>query len=82
MASLLGRKYPNWLNFSEKFDPQHKVEDSDILSHVGKLWKEFKSTLKIRYYKEMVQEGQPVKEIYENSLFGVHDDQWKWLVER
>ncbi|MBA0849331.1 hypothetical protein Goshw_014493, partial [Gossypium schwendimanii] len=64
------------------FDLQGKVEDSNILSHVGKLRKEFKSTLKIRYYKEMVQEGQSVEEIYENNPFGVHDDQWKWLVER
>ncbi|XP_052882224.1 uncharacterized protein LOC128290561 [Gossypium arboreum] len=66
----------------EKFDLQGKVEDSDILSHVGKLWKEFKSTLKTRYYKEMVQEGRPIEEIYENNPPGVHDDQWKWLVER
>ncbi|KAH1030772.1 hypothetical protein J1N35_042946 [Gossypium stocksii] len=53
-----------------------------ILSHVGKLRKEFKSTLKSRYYKEMVQEGRPIQEIYENNPLGVHDDQWKWLVER
>ncbi|PPE02579.1 hypothetical protein GOBAR_DD00404 [Gossypium barbadense] len=58
------------------------VEDSDILSHVGKLWREFKSTLKTRYYKEMVQEGRLVEEIYEKNPFGVHDDQWKRLVER
>ncbi|KAG8480897.1 hypothetical protein CXB51_025477 [Gossypium anomalum] len=55
----IGRKRPNWLNFSiqlqglKKFDLQGKVKDSDILSHVGKLRKEFKSTLKTRYYKEM-----------------------------
>ncbi|PPR98367.1 hypothetical protein GOBAR_AA22302 [Gossypium barbadense] len=41
----------------EKFDLQGKVEDFDILSYVGKLQKEFKSTLKTRYYREMVQEG-------------------------
>ncbi|KAK5825083.1 hypothetical protein PVK06_019885 [Gossypium arboreum] len=45
----------------EKFDLQGKVEDSDILSYVGKLQKEFKSTLKTRYYREMVQEGRPVE---------------------
>ncbi|PPR92873.1 hypothetical protein GOBAR_AA27807 [Gossypium barbadense] len=45
----------------EKFDLQGKVEDSNILSHVGKLRKEFKSTLKTRYYKEMVQEAQSEK---------------------
>ncbi|PPR85334.1 hypothetical protein GOBAR_AA35360 [Gossypium barbadense] len=39
----------------EKFDLQGKVKDFDILSHVGKLRKEFKSTLKSRYYKEMAQ---------------------------
>ncbi|MBA0841287.1 hypothetical protein Goarm_003786, partial [Gossypium armourianum] len=39
----------------EKFDLQGKVEDSNILSHVGKLWKEFKSTSKTRYYKEMAE---------------------------
>ncbi|KAH1098196.1 hypothetical protein J1N35_015117 [Gossypium stocksii] len=66
----------------EKFDLQGKVEDSDILSHVGKLRKEFKSTLKTRYYKEMVQEGRSIEEIYENNPPGVHDDQWKWLVDR
>ncbi|KAG8479239.1 hypothetical protein CXB51_029833 [Gossypium anomalum] len=66
----------------EKFDLQGKVKDSDILSHVGKLRKEFKSTLKTRYYKEMVQEGRPIEEIYENNPPSVHDDQWKWLVER
>ncbi|TYH06000.1 hypothetical protein ES288_A08G123300v1 [Gossypium darwinii] len=66
----------------EKFDLQGKVEDSDILSHVGNLRKEFKSTLKTRYYKEMVQEGRLIEEIYENNPPGVHDDQWKWLVER
>ncbi|MBA0550772.1 hypothetical protein Golob_021688, partial [Gossypium lobatum] len=59
-----------------------KVEDSNILSHGRKLRKEFKSTLKTRYYKEMVQEGRFVEEIYENNPLGVHDDQWKWLVER
>ncbi|PPS02295.1 hypothetical protein GOBAR_AA18364 [Gossypium barbadense] len=64
------------------FDLQGKVEDSDILSHVGKLRKEFKSTLKTRYYKEIVQEGRPIQEIYENNPPGVHNDQWKWLVER
>ncbi|KAK5772126.1 hypothetical protein PVK06_048397 [Gossypium arboreum] len=53
--------------FHEKFDLQGKVEDSDILSHVGKLQKEFKSTLKTRYYEEMVQEGRPIEEIYENN---------------
>ncbi|TYH66348.1 hypothetical protein ES332_D06G116700v1 [Gossypium tomentosum] len=37
----------------EKFDLQGKV-DSDIFSHVAKLRKEFKSTLKTRYYKGMV----------------------------
>ncbi|KAK8371272.1 hypothetical protein V6Z12_A01G235000 [Gossypium hirsutum] len=61
----------------EKFDLQGKVKDSDILSHVRKLRKEFKSTLKTRYYKEMVQEGQPIEEIYENNPPSVHDDQWK-----
>ncbi|KAG8480380.1 hypothetical protein CXB51_024550 [Gossypium anomalum] len=65
----------------EKFDLQGKVEDSDILSHVGKLRKEFKSTLKTRYYKEMVQEGRPIQEINENNPLGVHDDQWKWLAQ-
>ncbi|PPS01186.1 hypothetical protein GOBAR_AA19481 [Gossypium barbadense] len=65
----------------EKFDLQGKVEDSDILSHVGKLRKEFKSTLKTRYYKEMVQGGRSTEEIYENNPHGVHDDQWKWLVD-
>ncbi|MFQ6645326.1 hypothetical protein Gotur_019018, partial [Gossypium turneri] len=30
----------------------------------------------------MVQEGRPVEEIYEKNPFGVHDDQWKRLVER
>ncbi|TYG99385.1 hypothetical protein ES288_A10G191400v1 [Gossypium darwinii] len=30
----------------------------------------------------MVQEGRPIQEIYENNPPGVHDDQWKWLVER
>ncbi|TYI06275.1 hypothetical protein ES332_A10G147200v1 [Gossypium tomentosum] len=64
----------------EKFDLQGKVKDSDILSHVGKLRKEFKSTSKTRYYKEMVQEGRPIEEIYENNPPSVHDDQWKWLV--
>ncbi|KAG8503259.1 hypothetical protein CXB51_001216 [Gossypium anomalum] len=63
----------------EKFDLQGKVKDSDILSQVGKLRKEFKSTLKTRYYKEMVQEGRPIEEIYENNPPSVHDDQWKWL---
>ncbi|MBA0820339.1 hypothetical protein Gohar_021790 [Gossypium harknessii] len=66
----------------EKFDLQDKVEDSDIFSHVAKLRKEFKSTSKTRYYKEMVQEGRPVEELYENNPPGVHDDKWKWLVER
>ncbi|KAB2097959.1 hypothetical protein ES319_A01G205900v1 [Gossypium barbadense] len=66
----------------EKFDLQGKMEDSDILSHVGKLRNEFKSTLKTRYYKEMVQEGRSIEEIYENNPSGVHDDQWKWLVDR
>ncbi|XP_040970096.1 uncharacterized protein [Gossypium hirsutum] len=82
MASLLGWKRPNWLNFSENFDLQGKVEDSDILSHVGKLQKEFKLTLKTRYYKEMVQEGRSIEAIYENNPPGVHDDQWKWLVDQ
>ncbi|PPR89843.1 hypothetical protein GOBAR_AA30848 [Gossypium barbadense] len=31
---------------------------------------------------KMVQEGRPIQEIYENNPPGVHDDQWKWLVER
>ncbi|KAG8496499.1 hypothetical protein CXB51_008990 [Gossypium anomalum] len=66
----------------EKFDLEGKVEDSGILSHVGKLQKEFKSTLKTRYYNKMVQKGRPIEEIYENNPPGVHDDQWKWLVER
>ncbi|MBA0845944.1 hypothetical protein Goarm_022592, partial [Gossypium armourianum] len=39
----------------EKFDLQGKVEDSDIFSHVAKLRKEFKSTSKTRYYKEMAK---------------------------
>ncbi|XP_016733527.1 ATP-dependent RNA helicase-like protein DB10 [Gossypium hirsutum] len=69
------------LIIQEKFDLQGKVEDSDILSHVGKLRKEFKSTLKTRYYKEMVQGGRSIEEIYENNPHGVHDDQWKWLVD-
>ncbi|MFQ6642876.1 hypothetical protein Gotur_017417, partial [Gossypium turneri] len=30
----------------------------------------------------MVQEGRPVEELYENNPPGVHDDKWKWLVER
>ncbi|PPR97366.1 hypothetical protein GOBAR_AA23309 [Gossypium barbadense] len=30
----------------------------------------------------MVQEGRPIQEIYENNPPSVHDDQWKWLVER
>ncbi|KAG8480137.1 hypothetical protein CXB51_024896 [Gossypium anomalum] len=68
MASLLGRKRPNWLNFLEKFDLQGKVEDSDILSHVEKLRKEFKSTLKTRYYKEMVQEGRRFKKYTKTIL--------------
>ncbi|KAK8264231.1 hypothetical protein V6Z12_D12G095500 [Gossypium hirsutum] len=38
----------------EKFDLQGKVEDSDILLHVGKLRKEFKLILKTRCYKEIV----------------------------
>ncbi|XP_017620528.1 uncharacterized protein LOC108464763 [Gossypium arboreum] len=66
----------------ENFNLQGKVEDSDILSHVGKLRKEFKSTLKARYYKEMVQEGRSIEEIYEKNPPSVHDDQWKWLVDR
>ncbi|KAK5776404.1 hypothetical protein PVK06_044363 [Gossypium arboreum] len=66
----------------EKFDLQGKVKDFDILSHVGKLQKEFKSTLKTRYYKEMVQEGRSIEEIYENNPSSAHDDRWKWLVER
>ncbi|MBA0661981.1 hypothetical protein Goklo_006191, partial [Gossypium klotzschianum] len=72
-----GRKRPNWLNFSEKFVLQGKVEDSDIFSHVAKLRKEFKSTSKTRYYKGMVQEGRPIEELYENNPPGVHDDKWK-----
>ncbi|KAK5775506.1 hypothetical protein PVK06_043403 [Gossypium arboreum] len=79
----------NWLNSSvqlqrpalfEKFDLQGEVEDSNILSHVGKLHKEFKSILKSRCYKEMVQEGRALEEINENNPPSVHDDQWKWLV--
>ncbi|PPS19746.1 hypothetical protein GOBAR_AA00829 [Gossypium barbadense] len=66
----------------ENFDLQGKVEDSDIFSHVGKLQKEFKSTLKTRYYKEMVQEGRSIEAIYENNPPGVLDDQWKWLVDQ
>ncbi|KAG8473257.1 hypothetical protein CXB51_035232 [Gossypium anomalum] len=66
----------------EKFDLQGKIEDSNILSHVGKVRKEFKSTLKTRYYKEMVHEGRPLEEIYENNPPSVYDNQWKWLVER
>ncbi|XP_040971363.1 uncharacterized protein [Gossypium hirsutum] len=45
----------------EKFDLQDKVKDSDILSHVGKLRKEFKSTLKTRYYKEMAHSEKAKK---------------------
>ncbi|PPD85475.1 hypothetical protein GOBAR_DD17591 [Gossypium barbadense] len=41
---------------TKKSDLQSKVKDFNILSHVGKLCKEFKSTLKTRYYKEMVEE--------------------------
>ncbi|MBA0722926.1 hypothetical protein Golax_003557 [Gossypium laxum] len=74
--------YINLLYVQEKFDLQGKVEDSDIFSRVAKLRKEFKSTSKTRYYKEMVQEGRPVEELYENNPPGVHDDKWKWLVER
>ncbi|MBA0832527.1 hypothetical protein Goarm_016915 [Gossypium armourianum] len=51
----------------EKLDLKGKVDNVDILSHVGKLCKEFKSTLKTRYYKEMFQEGRPLEEIYENN---------------
>ncbi|PPD73783.1 hypothetical protein GOBAR_DD29290 [Gossypium barbadense] len=58
----------------EKFDLKGKV-DVDILSHVGKLCKGFKSTLKTKYYKEMFQEGRPLEEIYENNPSNVHDDQ-------
>ncbi|PPR93560.1 hypothetical protein GOBAR_AA27117 [Gossypium barbadense] len=65
----------------EKFDLQGKVQDSNILSHVGKLHKEFKSTLKTRYYKEIVHEGRPLEEIYENNPPSVYDNQWKLQVE-
>ncbi|KAG8478374.1 hypothetical protein CXB51_028133 [Gossypium anomalum] len=57
------------LRIHEKFNLQGKVDNVDILSHVGKLRKKFKSTLKTRYYKEMIQEGQPLIEIYENNPF-------------
>ncbi|KAK5814169.1 hypothetical protein PVK06_029621 [Gossypium arboreum] len=30
----------------------------------------------------MVQEGRSIEEIYENNPPSVHDDQWKWLVDR
>ncbi|KAG8496469.1 hypothetical protein CXB51_007551 [Gossypium anomalum] len=53
-----------------------------VLENILAIVHEFKSTLKTRYYKEMVQEGRPIQEIYENNPPGVHDDQWKWLVER
>ncbi|MBA0618272.1 hypothetical protein Godav_027644 [Gossypium davidsonii] len=66
----------------EKFNLKGKVDNVDILSHVGKLCKGFKSTLKARYYKEMFQEGRPLEEIYEKNPSNVHDDQWKWLAEK
>ncbi|PPS11096.1 hypothetical protein GOBAR_AA09545 [Gossypium barbadense] len=63
----IGKEASKLVEFLGAIARTGKVEDSDILSHVGKLQKEFKLTLKTRYYKEMVQEGRPVQEIYENN---------------